>query len=204
MTVAPSRSARGFTIMEMLVVLTLVSLLGTLLVQGLGFFATRYDAAQRHNRTTDQSALRQHWFETTVRGIVPVGVQARALRGSASTFAGTSLQPLAGEAGGPALVRWTIAEGGSAIVYQEQGMATVGTDPITWRLPLAASESATFQYADRRGGWHDAWPTAEAPNEWTPSLIRLVANPAATAPRVLWIGRVAADPYPLPNEYQLR
>ena len=202
MTGAPPTTARGLTIMEMLVVLTLVSLLGTLLVQGLGFFVARYDAMKRHHRAADQGAAYQLWFQSTVGGIVPVGVRARALRGDASSFAGTSLQPLAGEAGVPARVRWTV-QGRSGLAYEEQGAATGSAGPVAWRLPRPAAATPAFQYADRSGGWHDAWPTAAAPREWTPARIRLVENAASAAPRVVWIARVAAAPYPLPNEYQL-
>ena len=196
--------ARGFTVMEMLAVLALVSLIGTLLVQGLGFFAARYDAVKRKHRAADSSALWQHWFATTVGGIVPVGVRARRFRGDASTFAGTTLQPLAGEGGVPTVVRWTAAVGGSAVVYQEEGLAAAEAGPIAWRLPLAEERGLSFQYADRQGGWHDAWPTRAAPLEWTPALIRLVGGPAAGETRALWIARVEAASYPLPNEDQLR
>lgn len=196
--------ARGFTVMEMLAVLALVSLLGTLLVQGLGFFTARYDAVKRNHRAADSSALWQHWFATTVGGMVPVGVRARRFRGDASTFAGTTLQPLAGEGGVPTVVRWQAPAGAAAVVYQEEGVAAPVADPIAWRLPLAEENGLAFQYADRQGGWHDAWPTRAAPLEWTPTLIRLVGNGAAGATRTLWIARVEAASYPLPNEDQLR
>ena len=67
-----------------------------------------------------------------------------------------------------------------------------------------AADNPAFQYADRRSNWHDEWPTPKARNEWTPMLIRLVEDAQSAAPRVRWIARVAADPHPLPNEFQLQ
>ena len=193
----------GFTVMEMLAVLTLVSLLGTLLVQGLGFFAARYEAVKRSHRDVDSFALWQHWFAATVNGIVPVGVRARRFRGDATAFSGTSLQPLAGDGGVPAVVRWTVAEGEAAVVYQEEGLAATPEQPIAWRLPLDDDGVLSFSYADRQGRWHDAWPTRAAPLEWTPTLIRLGTNTAGET-RTVWIARVEAAFYPMPNEDQLR
>ena len=206
MTVAaapPRPAGRGFTLMEMLAVLTLVSLLGTLLVQALGFFAARYDAVKRSHRDAGVAALGQHWFASAVGGIVPVGVRERKFRGDAATFAGTTLQPLAGAGGVPAVVRWTVAPGTSSVVYREQGLAAVAAGEIAWRLPVAGGD-LSFQYADGEGRWHDEWPVPEAPLEWTPSLIRLVGSGRAGAPRTVWIARVEAASYPMPNEDQLR
>lgn len=200
---SPTPRRGGFTVMEMLAVLTLVSLLGTLVVQGLGFFAARYEAVKRSHRDVDSFALWQHWFAATVNGIVPVGVRERGFRGDATTFSGTSLQPLAGEGGVPAVVRWTVAEGGAAVVYQEEGLAAPPGQPIAWRLPLAREGAHSFSYADRQGRWHDAWPTDEAPLQWTPTLVRLGTNTGGET-RTVWVARVEAASYPLLNEALLR
>lgn len=200
---APRPAGRGFTLMEMLAVLTLVSLLGTLLVQALGFFAARYDAVKRSQREAGAVALAQHWFATAVGGIVPVGVRERKFRGDGSTFAGTTLQPLAGASGVPAEVRWTVARGTSSVVYREHGLAAAAGE-IAWPLRVPGEDSLSFQYADAQGRWHDEWPVPEAPLEWTPSLIRLIGSERAGAPRTVWIARVEAASYPMPNEDQLQ
>ena len=64
---------RGMTLLEMLVVLALVALLGTLIAQGLGFFLARYDTVQRVARDAGQAGLQQHWFAFVRRrhGSVP-------------------------------------------------------------------------------------------------------------------------------------
>ena len=190
---------RGLTLMEMLVVLTLVSLLGTSLVQALGFFAARYEAVTRSHRAADFSAMQQRWFEISVGGIVPVGVKARAFEGGPGGFVGTTLQPLAAEPGLPAVARWAIAAEEPPVLVYAEGGAT-GGDAQVWRLPTPARGRLAFQYADRRGAWHKAWPPTPSRGEWTPRLVRLVVDDEQT----LWVAQVETSPFPLPNEGQFR
>ena len=194
---AARANSRGLTLMEMLVVLTLVSLLGTSLVQALGFFAARYEAVTRSHRAADFSAMQQHWFETSVGGIVPVGVYARAFDGGPAGFVGTTLQPLAAEPGMPTVARWAIvAEEPPVLLYAEGGATR--DDAQVWRLPAPARGRLSFQYADRGGTWHNEWPMAGAAGQWTPRLVRLVVDDQDT----LWVARVETSPFPLPNESQ--
>lgn len=190
----------------MLVALTLVSLLGTLLVQGLGFFAGRYEAVKRMHRQADLATMRQHWFETTVRGIVPVGVWSRRFRGEPAGFVATTLQPLAAEPAMPSVVRWRVVADQRAVDYfEEADLHAAASDrpasapAVAWRLPVTAKRRLSFQYADDDGGWHDQWPPPEAAFQWTPSAIRLVAGE-----RAMWMARVEAAPYPVPNEAMYR
>ena len=82
--------AKGISLLETLVVLTLLSLLSVLMLQGLGAFVGRYDTVQRVHRGASFAVLQQHWFVTSVRGLVPVGVFARRFQGDASSFQGTT------------------------------------------------------------------------------------------------------------------
>ena len=202
--------ASGLTLVEMLVVFALASMLATALLQSLGFFVARHEAVARAHRLADSRALRQQWFQTAVRGIVPVGVSARRFRGDEAAFVATTLQPLAAEPGMPTRVRWTVAKGEAAVDYAElpgvgprvgPGVAfpsrsrAASESAVAWRLPVPAAGSLAFRYAGRDGTWHPQWPTAKAPGEWTPSAVRLTAGE-----NTLWIARVGASPYPLPHE----
>lgn len=202
--------AGGLTLVEMLVVFALASMIATALLQSLGFFAARHEAVARAHRLADSRALRQQWFQTAVRGIVPVGVSARRFRGDETAFVATTLQPLAAEPGMPTQVRWTVAKGEAAVDYAElpgvgprfgPGVAfpprsrAAAESAVAWRLPVPAAGPLAFRYAGRDGTWHPQWPTAKAPGEWTPSAVRLTAGE-----NTLWIARVEASPYPLPHE----
>ena len=183
-------SVKGLSLLETIVVLALLSLLSTLLLQGLGAFADRYDTVQRVHRNASFAALRQHWFVTSVRGLVPVGVAARRFRGDAHSFQGTTVQPLAAESGLPARVRWRIEDGvRQTVMYAED-------DADAWQVLASERDRLAFQYADAKGEWHAHWPAAGAPGEWIPSMIRLTAQDDDT----IWLASVAASPRPAFDE----
>ena len=94
--------AAGLTLIEMLVVFVLLGLVSTLLFQGTGFFATRYETVQRLHREGSVTGLQQHWFISTVQALVPYGRETRRFLGNADSFEGVTLQPLAAEPGMPA------------------------------------------------------------------------------------------------------
>ena len=56
-----------------------------------------------------------------------------------------------------------------------------------------------FQHADASGAWHERWPVAALPREWTPTLIRLTSASRGD----LWLARVEASPAPLGTEATL-
>ncbi len=175
----------GLTLVELLVVLGLVALIGALLIQASGFFLGRYSHVRGIHREANESALRQHWFASTVQGLVPGGVRDRRFAGDPSSFKGITLQPLFAESGLPVEVRWTLAEkgDGNTVTYREEG-------DTQWTLLLAESQLA-FEYADSAGRWHDSWPTVDAPAEWVPTMVRLVATDTTK-----WVAKVAAFPEP--------
>ena len=185
--------AAGLSLLETLVVLALISLLSTLMLQGLGAFASRYDTVQRVHRAAAFAALRQHWFTTSVRGLVPVGVEARRFQGDADFFHGTTLQPLAAESGLPVRARWHIDAPGRAVMYAED-------DADAWQMFASDGGRLAFAYADSEGGWHQRWPIASAPGEWLPRMIRLSAENEGT----VWLASIAASPQPALDERLLR
>ena len=189
----PPRSAPtgGMTLLEMLVVLALVALLGTLITQGLGFF--RYDTVQRVARDAGQAGLQQHWFASSVEGMVPYRQLERQFAGDAATFAGITTQPLAAESGMPVRARWTIEDDGvtSHVLYREDAAPT-NDGPSTWTV-LRTPDAVTFQYAGADGTWLDAWPAREV-GERIPRMVRLV-GPSG----VIWLARLDLFPEPVTN-----
>ena len=117
-----SRRANGLTLLEMLVVFVLASLVGTLLIQGAGFFLGQYDTVKRIGREASSEALQQRWFASTVRAMVPYLAEDRRFEGESNFFQGITMQPLRATPGIPAAARWSIVAGesGAAVVYAEQ------------------------------------------------------------------------------------
>ena len=188
------RTALGLTLIELIVVLVLVSLLGTLLVQGTGFFLGKYATVKRVHREASLAALRRHWFISTVQAMVPSRLEARRFAGDASSFEGVTLQALAAEPGLPVRARWSIDVDGvsETVVYVQEGR-----EP--WTILVADDDGLAFQYADSTGRWHDRWPIASGaahpPRERIPRLVRLI-SPAG---RPLWLARTELFPEPVPN-----
>ena len=116
------RTASGLTLLEMLVVFVLASLIGTLLIQGAGFFLGQYDTVKRIGREASSEALQQRWFASTVHAMLPYLAADRRFVGDANTFQGITTQPLRSTSGIPVAARWSIlaGEAGTAVVYAEQ------------------------------------------------------------------------------------
>ena len=208
----PPRRSSGLTLMETLVTFVIFGFLATLILQAVGFFAARYEGIQRVHRDSVLETLQQNYFATTVRGLVPYGVNSRRFQGDGTFFEGTTLEPLNAEPGIPVVARWSVAEG--IVGYAES--AAPGEDGIDWTVRTSADDFA-FEYADSLGNWYDHWPpsverragrsggdpAAAAPHfiydpahDWTPTLIRLVAPDAAT----VWLARVEPTRRPVITE----
>ncbi len=120
---APARrTASGLTLLEMLVVFVLASLVGTLLIQGAGFFLGQYDTVKRIGREASSEALQQRWFASTVHAMLPYLATDRRFVGDFQSFQGVTMQPLRARSGIPVAARWSIVggEAGTAVVYAEQ------------------------------------------------------------------------------------
>lgn len=190
---------RGLTLMELLVALVLVALLATLMVQGVALFGGSYDAVKRNQRDATNAALRQRWFVSSVRGIVPYGLEARAFKGNADGFETVTLQPLNAEPGMPTLVRWEVVDDGpwSVVTYAED--APTEDDAISWRVLVAEGDDLSFQYADTAHQWHDRWPLDSEPTQWVPRMIRL-----ATAEGAVWLATIDVAPSPTVTDAMLQ
>ena len=176
----------------MLVVLVLVSLLGTLLIQGTGYFLGRYAQVTRVHRDASLAALRQHWFVSTVQTMVPSRVETRQFTGDDTAFEGTTLQPLAAESGLPVRVRWSISgdREGDSVVYTEDG-----GEPWTVLTSGEGDGDLSFEYADATGVWQDHWRAASDARERIPRTVRLVSTEGGT----VWLARLELHPVPVPN-----
>lgn len=181
----------GLTLLELLVVLVLTSLLGTLVVQGAGFFLGRYETAARVGKTSASTLLQRHWFASTVEGMVPSLRATRRFEGRATAFEGTTLRPLAGQPGQPTRVRWSIdpndAEA-SLVVYTEEG-------GVTWTVLTVRKSGLSFEYADAAGRWHERWPLDVGSKQSLPRMVRLVSQ---TGDEV-WAVRPDVFPRPVVN-----
>jgi general secretion pathway protein J len=183
------RTAKGLTLLEMLVVLVVAALLGTLLVQGFGFFLGKYDAVRRMQSRAFEASVQQLWFVSTVQSMVPLLAPDQRFVGDPTGFEGTTLQPLAAQSGVPRRIGWKIRN--------DQGVVEVHyveADQIDWRVMQFPAPSLSFQYADAAGTWFDAWPVSGTSTTRIPGMVRLIKDTGET----VWAARLELYPEPIP------
>ena len=214
------RMASGLTLLEMLVVFVLASLVGTLMIQGAGFFLGQYDNVKRIGREAASGALHQRWFASTVHAMVPYWAEDMHFVGAPASFQGITTQPLRARSGIPVAARWSIVpdRAVTAVVYAEQA-APCASFPPEWDTHAASAfggpggiacgagstadtlwtvletpDPLTFQYAGLDLVWRDRWPI-EGGREMLPRQVRLVTPDGQT----VWNASFGLHPDPLVN-----
>lgn len=173
---------RGFTLLEMIVVLLIVSLVSALLMQGFLYMAGIYSVVDRKQKLMQVNQLSGGWFADSVRGLVNgvdgVAWIARAEKpfsGTEQGFEGISLTALstAGGVVSPLLVEWQLvsdSSGGLSLVYVEHRLGRNEEDRrIVRDWPRA---SGHFSYYSA-GQWYGRFPVDGKTARILPDAIRL-------------------------------
>lgn len=165
------RRVRGFTVLEMLVVLIIVSMAVMLGFQSLGQWQIAEAALDRMGATTRAQALVADWWTVSMRGLTPV--EQQPFKGSADRLDGFTLSPVFAQSGAMTPIRWTIvdtAESGPALQLDENGTQRM--------LPLTGWQRARFRYLSQEGEPSDTWPAERLGLEGTdlPAYVELVVR----------------------------
>lgn len=175
-------STQGFTLLEALVTLVIVSLLVATLMQALSHSLDMRTRLIRLQRAARVDALQQAWFRQTLAGAVADLPDARGgLRGTPDRVELVSLAPLTGD--GLARITWELRSGpgGRALLYRQDAEPEVEVVP--------ALREARFAYLQRDGSWTDRFDPPEGesyPSRTDPapaSLPRAVRLRGRTATR---------------------
>lgn len=148
---------KGFTLIEVLVVLIIVGLVSGVLFQALD---RAYGLQKRFGSElfrNQHGRMATDWYRQSVQGVLPdYRDGANVFKGTDKVFSGLSSTPLASEPGAPVPVHWELtaddALGGFNLRYTEAG----STSNI---LHLQVRE-ARFSYLDDTLTPHDQWPPA--------------------------------------------
>lgn len=176
------RRQSGFTLMEALVVLMLVSILVSLAFEMLGAYRIAKGRLFESSAGTDRRALVQTWFADSVRGMV--ALPDAMPTGTSTKLAGVTLSPAMSAQGGPVPVEWELMteDGRSTLIYREYGEEM-------WRYSSwAEAAEPRFVYAGDEGKTSDRWPPALGEQSRLPSLVVLTSggegvSALAVAPR---------------------
>lgn len=194
-------SSRGFTLLEMLVVLLVAGMALVLTSQALGQYQRAHTRAIASERTGREQRMGEAWFRASVRGLHAVGGDA-AFAGTAEGFEGVTLAPVLAAQGAPVAQRWRVvaAEGGGERLELQEGDRTVV-------VALPRSGALRFHYLDADGELHDRWPPALGIWTHLPAAVVLELEPD---PGIDDTGTLVAsavlgprDPIDMPYEYSL-
>lgn len=157
----------GFTLMETLVMLMLVSMAATMMFQMLNSYriAQQRIAAQAGN--LDRASLFDAWLADGIHGLMVD--PARPFKGGRLEFDGVTLNPLFGPPGAPANIHWRLhaTRDGGEVSYSEDGVSR-------WTMDLRDFDEIRFVYFDGSGDQHEQWPPAKGVQDALPSAIALL------------------------------
>ncbi|WP_411834117.1 type II secretion system protein [Pseudoxanthomonas mexicana] len=182
------RHAAGFSLLEAVVTLVIVSLLVAVLMQALGHalnLRTRLLRLQGEART---DFLQEAWFRETVGAAqADLDDALGTMEGGRDALSYVTPVPLVGQ--GMSQVRWWLA--GSADEASLHYADNATPDLIVVPGPL---RDASFSYLGRDGTWRDSWKPEPADPERLPRLVRFEATTARG--RLYWLVPLLSDPIP--------
>lgn len=201
--------AKGFTLLEMLVVLLIVSLISALLMQGFLYMAGVYGVVDRKQKALQSNQLSIGWLKDSVQGLVNGAdgsawkeYSAQPFTGSESGFEGLGLVALS-TAGGvvtPLIVGWRF-EGGSSdelsLVYSERRFGRADADHhVVRRWPRGVAR-ISYLVGDQ---WHANFPVAQGQHDRLPGAIRVEVNSPRAPLYVIVRPGVSTGPYIAPRK----
>lgn len=177
-----SRACPGFTLLEMLVTLVIVSMIGLILSQAM-FQIGRVEQILAGNQLQSMAVgLRTEWLRNALNGIVP-GQQGQAERfaGEAAELRGLSTAvpqyPMPGVAPMKLSLHFNPTQGQTELRLEEfyvgTGEASAKHRPAVVLLRWPGSKGK-FSYQDTQGQIHDSWPPSSSMSTRTPALPALV------------------------------
>ncbi|MGR8934453.1 MAG: prepilin-type N-terminal cleavage/methylation domain-containing protein [Gammaproteobacteria bacterium] len=165
------KAKRGFTLIEVLVVLVIVNLISLLLIQGFSFLLDLRLRVTKHQVLTHETALQENWFRSANNAIVP------NWPGKTAVFAGTkesikalTLQPLLNVTDIPAPIEWTLTQDRNTdktSLFYREGI----NDPI--RIAAWSGAEGKFTFFDQAGKEYEQWPPSLKETPQLPAAIHL-------------------------------
>ena len=145
---------QGFTLLEMMVVLVIVSLISVLLMQGCSFATGLQERIRAQLVKVENLELKEQWFRVVTRSLIREdNMEDGVFEGDLEHFSGTTLQPLRNGVGLPTKIAWRLVyEGDRTLLQYSEG----NDDPVT--MLVLPNQRQSFKYLATDGVFHDVWP----------------------------------------------
>ena len=168
-------SSRGFTLIEVMVVLTLTGMIAALLLQMMTIMLRGYDQAGRIQSRLAIESMRYTWFRDSVGGLAASLDEEFGFQGSSAEFSGYTLTALQNSTGKLTGFRWSIrpSSRGQSLYYEEDNKAPLLMG--SW-----SGTQLTFSYRGQSSGWLSEWPAADLPAGVLPYRVKLTLNDGQT------------------------
>lgn len=195
---APRQRPRGFTLVEMLVTLTLMSMIAAVLWQAMQQVARVERLLQRSGASSQLELVRREWVRSLIRAALEEQVGApRQFVGDAQNLRLVSSESVAlqGLAGRPVQLRIEADTRGDRqrllLVPVPDGDARVD-EPVPVELLSWQGSDARFRYLSPTGAWSDVWPIPNTAAELSaaasdPDIRRAALLAMPRLPRAVWI-----------------
>ncbi|MEM0952930.1 MAG: prepilin-type N-terminal cleavage/methylation domain-containing protein [Pseudomonadota bacterium] len=150
-----SRAQGGLTLLEVLVVLTLISLISGVLFQGYGYMMGNYQRIRERQNLELRTALVSHWWRSSIATLVAYYEDDLRFTGDRRGLRGASFMPLLSDPGRAREVRWSLenTRGTATLMYEQPPASPIAIK--TWENVADAS----FQYLNDADEWAEFWST---------------------------------------------
>lgn len=155
MHISPISRPRGFTLVEMLVVLLIVGMAGSVLFEGAAQVMNVQARFESQLARLRGEALRADWLRQLVEGLQPDYPDGKGVfKGSPQGFSGLTNNPLSADYGG-------LAAFALVLKYDQTRNETVlryGAEKDAPELMRWVGDRGRLRYSDNKGELHDNWP----------------------------------------------
>ncbi len=168
--ILPVSRNRGLTLVEMLVVIMLVSMVVTLLVQGLGSSMGLYQRIVSEQGQRYHHAMIFSWLRDSIEAAVPNSFEKERFNGSLYALNLATFSPLIDTAYTNKIISWQVTDSPPWVLEYQEGSELI-------KLPLSVDSRPYFEYQDQDQRWHDRWPVKSADYR-LPEAVRFVVGEA--------------------------